>query len=126
MSEDPILVLLKDEDVVFVDNSTASELSKEGHQTFLVAELKLRIGRKIQAGSSGATNNVGNAWVRDGVSCGAMFSGSDGWKDGKVFVAFVFIREKEPVQGELVGEVIHLPPASTEVMPETSAQPEGE
>jgi len=124
MSEDPILVLLNDADVVFVDNLSASELSKEGHRTFLVAELKQRIGRKIQGGSSGA--NVGDAWVKDGVSGSAMFSGSDGWKEGKVFVAFVFIPKEEPVQSELVGEVIQLPPASTEVMPETSDRPEGE
>ncbi len=105
-------------DVVCITNPGNCGLNAY-HKTFLGFELDREIIRLMGNGV------IGKRWVEEGVECHVLSPGGE-WKEGKIHLCFKFVPDEEPVQGELVDEVKQLAPASTEVMPETSAQPEGE
>lgn len=117
MSE-KVEVLDQSGDVVCIPNPGNYGLS-EYHRTFLGFELDREIIRLMGKGATA------NKWVKEGVECLFLSPGGE-WKEGKIYLCVKFVPKEEPVQGEFVGEVIHLPPASTEVMPETSDRPAGE
>lgn len=111
MSEEPIL--LGDIDVVFVNNLQSCGFA-HGHQTFITTELKNGISRLIQLGARGSSV-VGDNWVENGVDCRAIFPGSNGWKDGKVFITVLFVpSQAEAVEAELVDEVRQIAPSPME------------
>lgn len=117
-------VISGQDDAVFIFSPGDVVLEKPRH-LYSGDELAFEVTKKI-VHSGGKWLDLAGVWFDDGVECRVLSPGTTDWRKGKIHLCFKFVPEEEPVQGEFVRDVIQLPPASTEVMPETSDRPEGE